>query len=177
MTDPDEFGQLFEDTARMVYNLGLRLFRNEEDALDFSQDVYLQAYRKLDTFEGRARFSTWLYSLALNLGLKKIQKEKRLRLMTQEEAALERYVEEEIGDDRGDPFEQTAEAEVRQLVQDELAKLPDVYRLPLLLFYFEHMQYSEIAEKLGLKEGTLKSYIHRGKRILIGRLREIGLQP
>lgn len=161
----------------MVYNLGLRLFRNEEDALDFSQDVYLQAYRKLDTFEGRARFSTWLYSLALNLGLKRIRKEKRLRVFTQEEQELERYAEQEPGALNEDPFEQTAATEIRRIVQDELQKLPDAYRLPLILFYFEHLQYAEIAERLDLKEGTLKSYIHRGKRILNARLREIGLNP
>lgn len=177
MATPEEFEDYFESTAAMVYNLGLRLFRNEEDALDFSQDVYLQAYRKLDTFEGRAKFSTWLYSLALNLGLKKIQKEKRLRIITQEEQELERFIEEGAGDSREDPFEQTAESELRILIQEELDLLPDVYRLPLILFYFEHLQYSEIAEKLGLKEGTLKSYIHRGKRALSGRLKERGLKP
>ena len=175
MAEPEEFEALFEETAPMVYNLGLRLFRNEEDALDFSQDAYLQAYRKLATFEGRARFSTWLYSLALNLGLKKLRRDKRLQIVNQEEEALERYAEQELGNPRDDPFEQTAEQEVRQLVQRELELLPDVYRLPLLLHYFEHMQYAEISEKLGMKEGTLKSYIHRGKRILSGKLREVGL--
>ena len=174
MAEPEEFEALFEQTAPMVYNLGLRLFRNEEDALDFSQDAYLQAYRKLDTFEGRSRFSTWLYSLALNLGLKRIRREKRMTVVNEEEQALERYAQQEITNPRDDPFEQTAEEEIRRIVQQEVLVLPDVYRLPLVLFYFEHMQYTEIAEKLGLKEGTLKSYIHRGKRILSGRLREIG---
>lgn len=174
MAEPEEFESLFEETAPMIYNLGLRLFRNEEDALDFSQDAYLQAYRKLSTFEGRSRFSTWLYSLALNLGLKRIRREKRLTIVNQEEEALEKYISQTANDTKDDPFEQTAEQEIRQFVQAELQLLPDVYRLPLILYYYEHMQYNEIAEKLGLKEGTLKSYIHRGKRILSGRLTEIG---
>lgn len=174
MAEPEEFESLFEETAPMIYNLGLRLFRNEEDALDFSQDAYLQAYRKLSTFEGRSRFSTWLYSLALNLGLKRIRREKRLTIVNQEEEALEKYISQAANDAKDDPFEQTAEQEIRQFVQAELQMLPDVYRLPLILYYYEHMQYNEIAEKLGLKEGTLKSYIHRGKRILSGRLTEIG---
>ncbi|MBI3394723.1 MAG: sigma-70 family RNA polymerase sigma factor, partial [Spirochaetia bacterium] len=72
------FETRFQETSKMIYNLGLRLFRDADDAMDFAQEVYLRAYTRLDKFRGESRFSTWLYSLALNLGLNKIRREKRV---------------------------------------------------------------------------------------------------
>lgn len=161
----------------MIYNLGLRFFRNEEDALDFAQDVYLRAYDKLDSFRGDARASTWLYSLALNLGLNRLKKEKRLRM--REHIGGEDFVIDEVQDpdDGADPIEQLSDAELERTVREELGDLPDVYRVPLILDHFEKMPYKDIAEHLEIKEGTLKSYLHRGKMILRERLlrREVEL--
>ncbi len=163
----EEFEKIFDETAGMIYNLGLRLFNNNtEDALDFAQDVYLQAYQKLDQFEGRSRISTWLYSVALRLGLAKLKKEKRLRILDGDEGMID-----SVPDPGEDVAERLPREEAERLVQEELADLPDVYRIPLLLYYYEKMSYREISEHLGTKEGTIKSYIHRGKGILRNKLK------
>lgn len=154
----------------MIYNLGLRLFRDRDEALDFAQDVYVRAFDRLDRFAGRSKFSTWLYSLAMNMGLNRLRKQNRFKPEQGEvEAAAVYYTE--------DYLERLSEEEEMEIIQKELAELPDAYRLPLLLYYYEKMSYSEIAAKLSIKEGTLKSYLHRGKTILRNRLSQKGVRP
>ena len=172
-----EFEQLFEETQAMIFNLGMRLFRNrEDDALDFAQDVYLQAYRNLHKFEGRSKASTWLYSLAMNLGLNRIKKEKRLKSVAQEPEFFEAELQ---APDENQPDRAVEnllhQAELEKTMQRELQELPELYRLPLVLHYYEHMPYRDISEKLGMAEGTLKSYIYRAKVMLRDRLRKYDL--
>lgn len=164
-----DFEELFESTQSMIFNLGMRLFRNEEDALDFAQDAYMRAYDRLDSFRGESRASTWLYSLALNLGLNRLKKTKRLKLkeLPEDESWT---IEDLEGDPDDDPLAQLSDAEMESIVREELGELSEVYRIPLILFYFERLAYRDIAERLGIKEGTLKSYIHRAKMILRERL-------
>jgi len=164
----EEFERYFEETSKLIYNLGLRLFGNSEDAMDFAQDVYLKAYSNFDKFEGRSKFSTWLYSLGLNLGLNRIRGEKRIRI-----EALEKPEDLPYEDASGWDLEENASS---MIVQEELRALPDTYRVPLILFFYEKMSYQEIATKLGQKEGTLKSLIHRGKALLRSKLIARGIR-
>ncbi len=163
-----DFEELFDSTQSMIYNLGMRLFRNEEDALDFAQEAYLRAYDKLDSFRGEARPSTWLYSLALNLGLNRLKKQKRLKLKELPED--QSWTIDDLESDASDPLEKLTDSEMESIVREELNQLADVYRVPLILYYFDRLPYRDIAERLGIKEGTLKSYLHRGKTVLRERL-------
>lgn len=162
--------QLFHETKNMIYSLGIRLFHNEEDALDFSQDIYLKAFSKLDQFEGRSKFSTWLYSLALNDGLNRLKKRKKEIFLDDKNLDLL-----EIGDEQAkpfDPFLELNKKERRELIAEILESLEEKYRIPLLLFYYEGMSYAKISEKLGINEGTLKANLHRGKLRLRKKLLE-----
>jgi len=177
ITDLEEFEKLFNQTSKMIYSLGLRLFKNDEDALDFSQDVYLQAYNKLHLFAGKSKFSTWLYSLALNLGLNKLNKDKRLKISYSEnQDTLDYLVEQTAGDLNEDPFAQISQKEFENLIMDSLNKLPESYRLPIILFYYDKVSYEDIAASLGIKVGTLKSNIHRGKLLLRDTLIKAGIE-
>lgn len=166
--DKEDFERRFHETAPMIYNLGLRLFRDQDDALDFSQEVYLQAYRNLAKFEGKSKFSTWLYSLGLNLGLNKIKKDKKMKISWVEDSSTLDYLatQPETPAAGEDPFEYLSREEFSDQVWEQLSKLPDMYRLPLILYYYEKMSYRDIARQLKIKEGTLKSYLHRGKLML-----------
>ncbi len=157
----DEFERLFDETSKSIFNLGLRLFRNREDAMDFAQDVYLQAYTKLDSFQGGSKFSTWLYSVAMNMGLNRIRKEKKMTVET---------IDEEFASTEAAAADELDLSDTSEIIQEELLKLEDHYRIPLILYYFEKMSYGEISEKLDIKAGTLKSNIHRGKTILRAKL-------
>lgn len=166
-----DFERLFDQSSSMIYNLGLRLFRNEEDALDFAQDVFLRAYDRRASFRGESRPSTWLYSLAMHLGLNRLKRNRRWRFEEQAPAI------EELADSAQDePLAAVTRAELEGIIREELGELDDVYRIPLVLYYYEQMPYKEIADLVGIKEGTLKSYLHRGKIILREKLlrREAG---
>ncbi|MCB1172846.1 MAG: RNA polymerase sigma factor [Leptospiraceae bacterium] len=159
-----DFEQLFFETERMIYNLGLRLFRNnEDDALDFTQDVYLQAYHKLHTFAGRSRPSTWLYSLALHFGLKRIKKEKRLKMQAGDEALLENLEAPRSTQPDERVLQLLNQKEVSRQLEAALASLPEALRLPVVLHYLEKMPYVEMAAELQIPEGTLKSSVYRAK--------------
>lgn len=159
--DPDhvDLEQLYEETVNMIYNLGLRLFKDEEEAKDFTQDVYMKAFAKLNQFNGKSKFSTWLYSLGLHLGLNKLRQQKKKIFTT-------KNIEEIPLASPEDHVEQLNKKEQTALLQKKLHLLPETYRLPLILFFYEGMPYAEIASSLNIKEGTIKSNIHRGKKML-----------
>ena len=149
----------------MIYSLGLRLFKHEEDARDFVQDVYLHSHGKKSKYSGLSKFSTWLYSVALNLGLNRIKKNKKLLTDTMPEDFPENIdsVEDSV-------LSLLIRDEVNDRVRVELNELPDAYRISLVLYYFEGLSYSEIARKLAQKEGTVKSNLHRAKAIMRDKL-------
>ncbi len=160
-----DIAELFEQTRNMVFGLGMRLFRNPEEAADFSQDVYLRVMDKIDSFRGDSKPSTWVYSVAMNLGLNRLRRMKRIQFLPED-------AEEPITEETPESLltEALDRQETEERVQQELMNLPDSYRVPLLLLYYDRMSYREMSEKLGLPEGTLKSLVHRGKRILRDRL-------
>ena len=160
-----DIAELFEQTRNMVFGLGMRLFRYPEEAADFSQDVYVRVIDKIDSFRGDSKPSTWVYSVAMNLGLNRLRRMKRIQFLPED-------AEEPITEETPESLltEALDRQETEERVQQELMNLPDSYRVPLLLLYYDRISYREMSEKLGLTEGTLKSLVHRGKRILRDRL-------
>lgn len=153
----EDFDREFERALDMTYSIGLKLYRGrEEDAADFTQSVYLFALKKRHKFEGRSAFSTWLYRLAWNFGLEDLRRKKRLLAEDIEsfdiatpESAEPEFTEEET-----------------ENLRRHIATLPDAYRLPLIMLFFENMTYSEISAITKIKEGTLKANVYRAKNIL-----------
>ena len=167
-----EFEKLVQESTDMIYSLGMRLFRNnQEDAMDFVQDAFLRAYDKWESFEGRSKRSTWLYSLALNLGLNRLSKKKRMPDFTAEPGILDETV---AGPDTPESIvtEMLEREEVEGLLQQALQDLPENYSLPIMLLYFEKLSYKEMSEKLNTSEGTLKSLVYRGKMQLREKLKQ-----
>jgi len=154
-----EFEKVFEETSRMIFSLGLRLFHNEKNTLDFVQDVYLDTFRKRDQFQGRSRYSTYLYSFALHRGLNQIRKSSKIHFQQVEDFAAEPEAEE-------------PPSAPPEIVREELNGLPEVYRLPLVLHYYEKMSVAAIAAELEQKENTVKSYMLRARKILKQKIEE-----
>lgn len=148
----------------MVYSLGMRLFRNPEEAADFSQDVYVRVMDRIGSFRGESKPSTWIYSVAMHLGLNRLRHNQRIRFVPEVEEPTTDETPEKLLTDALD------RQETEEKIQRELMELPDSYRVPILLLYYDRMSYKDMSEKLGLPEGTLKSLVHRGKRILRDRL-------
>lgn len=158
--------RLLEAHGDRIYGLGLRMCGNEAAAEDLVQETFLRALRSWDSFEGRSRPSTWLYTIASRAcrRMKRRRSGEPTRIESLEE--LLPGAGEEIPDlppgDEG-PLDEVLRRELRDRVQEALEALPPDYRLPLVLKEMIGLSVAEVAEILGLKEGTVKTRLHRAR--------------
>jgi RNA polymerase sigma-70 factor (ECF subfamily) len=152
----DLFRLLVERHERAVYGMGLSFFRNTEDAADFTQEVFLKTYRSLPRFEGRSRFSTWLYKIAYNTAVNGVKRQKEYRSLA----------EDEILRDEDTPERKLIRSAAREAVLDALTALPGRYRICVDLFFFYDRSYQEIEVITGYPVNTIKSHVFRAKKLL-----------
>jgi RNA polymerase sigma-70 factor (ECF subfamily) len=144
-----------------IYGMGISFFRNAEDATDFTQEVFFKAYRSLAHFEGRSRFSTWLYRIAYNTAVNSVTRKKDYRSLA----------EEELIPDRDTPERNVLRAALRETVREAVRDLPDRYRICVDLFFFYDRSYQEIEAVTGYPVNTIKSHVFRAKKILKEKLK------
>jgi len=159
-TAVDAFEMLYEQQAPRLYAVLCRMSGSPEQAEDLLQEVFLQAHRKLDSFDGRAAIGTWLYRLAVNHYLDYARS--RRGKMDQRTTAI-------AGDDRDEPRAR-ADSTVERIDLDRaIQQLPDGYREAFVLHDVEGFEHREIARMLGIAEGTSKSQVFKARM----RLREL----
>ncbi|TGK02963.1 sigma-70 family RNA polymerase sigma factor [Leptospira langatensis] len=159
--DFDAFEELVLNYEAMVYSQAKKAFRNQSEAEDFTQDVFLKAFESLSTFKGRSKFSTWLFSIARNEIIRRYRKEH-----PEVDASIEGLSSGQTGEGFSSQESEILERETTEKIRSLVDRLPELYRKPISLHYFENMSYKDISENLNLKMNTLKSYIFRGKEIL-----------
>jgi RNA polymerase sigma-70 factor, ECF subfamily len=150
---------------RQVYIVAYRFFNHPEDAGDATQEVFLRMCRALPSFAGRSSFRTWLYRIAANTCLTLLQKKKR-RQISLVQALLDWFSRPPAEDPGEVVVREEYQRELRAAVADKVARLPEAYRMPVILRDLEGLSLEEIGEVLELKEGTVKSRINRGRRLL-----------
>ncbi|WP_078130015.1 RNA polymerase sigma factor [Leptospira alexanderi] len=163
--DFNSFEILMNRYQGLIYSQAIKAFRNETEAEDFTQDIFLKAFESLSTFQGRSQFSTWLFVIARNDIIRRYRREHP------EISGLDTLllVENEIEKKNEISSEQETKLlkqEISEKIRSLVESLPELYRKPIMLHYFENMSYKEISKKLNLKMNTLKSYIFRGKEIM-----------
>jgi RNA polymerase sigma-70 factor (ECF subfamily) len=160
--------------ATRLYRIARGITGCAPDAEEVVQDVFLMAFRKATTFEGRAALGTWLYRITVNTALNK-RRGKRAELEASLEDLLPSYVED--GHRQGDrsylladwsplPDEALLSVEGRAVVRAALDRLPEHYRAVLLLRDVEELSSEEVAEILGESIGSVKSRLHRARMAL-----------
>jgi RNA polymerase sigma-70 factor (ECF subfamily) len=165
---------LMEQFAPRVYRLAYGITRNEADAEEVVQDVFLSLFRKIDGFEGRAALGTWIYRISVNAALIK-RRGKRVELEVLLEDHLPTFRED--GHREGDrtflladwsdtPEEELLSKETRVAVRRMIASLPDPYRVVLLLRDLEGLSNEETAEILEDSVASVKSRLHRARMAL-----------
>lgn len=164
--DQSAFGALVEQNQNKIYGLCYRMTGNPEDAADLTQEAFLNAWRGLAGFGGKSSFSTWLYRLAANACIDFLRREKRrVELsMTLDDGDEERQAD--IPDPRSSPERELEKREAQRALREGLAALSPQHREVLLLRETEGLSYQEIAQALGLEEGTVKSRIARARMAL-----------
>ena len=151
---------LVQKHERYVYGLGISFFHNADDASDFTQDVFLQAYKKLFQFEGKSRFSTWLYSIAWRTAVNRKERVKEYQSIAE--------CEYESAYDT--PEESSIKDVVRKAVREAVDELPEKYRICVDMYFFYDRSYQEIEAITGFPVNTIKSHVFRAKKILKERL-------
>ena len=150
------FRLLIKRHERAVYGMGMSFFRNTEDASDFTQEVFLKTFRNLSHFEGRSRFSTWLYRIAYNTAINSFNRKKEYHSL----------VEDEFVPDNDTPERKLLRGLARDAVVEAITELPERFRICVDLFFFYNRSYREIEAITGFPVNTIKSNVFRAKKIL-----------
>jgi RNA polymerase sigma-70 factor (ECF subfamily) len=150
--DLSAFEELYRQHATRLYNLAYRMVGNPDDADDLLQDIFLTAYRKLDTFRGASALGTWLYRLAMNVCLD------RLRSKASKQEAVTDELDEGLGHASGGLSQVS-----RMDLERAIARLPEGSRAAFLLHDVEGFDHMEVGRILGIAEGTSKSQVHKAR--------------
>ena len=185
MTDAQQFEVFLRNYQNMVFSTAMRLLANQSEAEDVTQETFLRAFGRFDDLRESPTAGGWLKTVATNLSLNHLSRYRsRLSFFSEiftgggdtDDAAEVEFPAE------GDIHEELLAADRRGLVEQALQKLPPAQRVPLVLYHVEGLQYEEIAEKLGVSLGKVKTDIFRGREALRQKLQlkladEPGVKP
>lgn len=167
--DMEAFTQLVDKFKRPVINLAWRTLRDETEAEDLAQTVFLQVFKSAHRYQSTAKFSTWLFTIARNLCLNEIRRRTRHPAEsmdaphpTQDDQPLHQFEETRTPV----PPDSLLRGELEEKVAQAIAELPENQRTALLLCREEELSYEEIAEVLDCSLSATKSLIHRGRETL-----------
>jgi RNA polymerase sigma-70 factor (ECF subfamily) len=162
--------RVFTEYAPRVYNLARRMLGNDADAEDVTQDVLLQVVRKLNTFRGEADIATWLHRVTVNAAL--AHRGKRARRQEHEvHDPLDSFLEDghHIAAVRPwsvAPDQRALDQETHRLIEEAIARLPEIYRDVYVLADVEGLPNPEISDMLGLSVAAVKSRLHRARLLM-----------
>ena len=171
--DVESFNQLILRWERPIYALAYRVIGREEDARDVCQDAFLRAYRALPGFKGQAKFSSWLYRIALNLCRDWIRRQRRAPVSQLPEDVDASELAAETG-----PVESIEEVVARRelsaSVEEAMSVLSEDQRTAIILKEYHGMTFQEIADMQGCPLSTVKTRLYQGLSLLRRRLEQQG---
>ena len=171
--DPESFNELILRWERPIYALAYRQIGREEDARDVCQETFLRAFRALPGFKGQAKFSSWLYRIALNLCRDWMRRQRRTPVVQMPEGVDPI----ELASERG-PVESIETLVERQelsaVVADAMARLPEEQRTAIILKEYHGMTFQEIADLQGCPLSTVKTRLYQGLSVLRRHLEKNG---
>ena len=163
--DSDAFRELVDRHSRAVFKVAYRMTGNQHDADDVVQEVFLRAYRQIDTFEERANFGTWIHRIAINCSLDLIRSRGRYdkrHLHESEDGEMTRTIEAT----EPQPDRLLLSSELQQQVRAAMERLTAAERTAFVLRHFEGMPVEEIGKTLGIQVSAAKNTIFRAVRKL-----------
>src|SRR6266852_3915880 len=168
------FEELVERHRDKIFARAYSMMRNEDEAIDLSQEAWVKGWQRLRQFQGEASFGTWMTRIVINLCLDQLRKHKRQRTesieeMTEESGGVERHmpivtINPTAGLERG---------ELRQRIDRALGQLSHEHRTVLVLHEFEELEYKEIAKVMGCSIGTVMSRLFYARRKMAALLADL----
>ena len=172
--DQNAFSEIVELYKDKVFHICFRILGNRHEAEDIAQEAFIRAYINIESFNQTRKFSTWLYRIATNLCIDRIRKKKPDYYLDAEVSGTDGLtMYSQIAADVALPEEELEKLELRDIVQQEILKLPQKYRTVIVLKYIEELSLNEISEALDLPLGTVKTRMHRGREALRKQLRNL----
>jgi RNA polymerase sigma factor (sigma-70 family) len=159
--DMQAFGLLVQKHQRLVYTLALRMLKNQEEAEEAAQDTFVRAYQSLAGFEGKSKFTTWIYRIVYNECLGRLRKSKRHYLLVDEVADLPNQPADLL-----DGLEILHREERSLLVKKGIDMLNPAEAAAITLFYNEDLTIKEIAAITATSESNVKVQLFRGRKHL-----------
>lgn len=164
----DNFHHLIRPYEHQLYRTALALMKNEAEAEDVVQEAVLKAYRKLASFRGDSKFSTWLIAITLNEARAKLRRESRASVdsLDAQQGEGGDFTPAALTDWREVPLAALERQEIRELIQSAVAELPEAYREIVTLRDLQELSVSETAELLGISITLVKVRLHRARMML-----------
>jgi RNA polymerase sigma-70 factor, ECF subfamily len=165
--------ELFAPHMPQLYHAAVRVLRHPQDSEDAVQEGLLAAFRHLSQFQGRAKFSTWLHRIVVNVAFMKLRHRKREISVASIEGEFENgdlSFERLIPDQRQNPEEEYSDIERSRILAEGIRKVPQRYRVVLQMCDIEGLMEKEAAQRLGTLVSVVKSRRYRGRRMLLRRL-------
>ena len=168
------FEELVARHRDKIYARALSMMRNEEEAIDLSQEAWVKGWQRLKQFQGEASFGTWMTRIVINLCLDQLRKQKRQRaesieLIDEESGGVERQMPVVTVN----PTAGLERQELRQRIDQALNQLSYEHRTVLVLHQFEEMEYKQIAKTMGCSIGTVMSRLFYARRKLAALLADL----
>jgi RNA polymerase sigma-70 factor (ECF subfamily) len=149
------FECLVDRYQRVLFNVSLRMLNNHEDAMDVTQVAFVKAYQKLDTYDPKYKFFSWLYKIMINESLNQLNRRK-----------IHEDVDERMPSDAPTPETEFETGRTVERVQDAVAQLPLDYRRLIVLRHFGNLSYQDMSGALSIPEKTVKSRLYTARQML-----------
>lgn len=167
------FSALVTKYQNVVYSIALKVLRNREEAEEMAQEAFIKAFRSVHTFQGKSKFSTWLFTITYNTCISHIRKNKFRTTGMDHFQAIDEEEEADFGEFQQEDRIKYLESALKQLSEDEY--------LLIVLYYYEDQSVEEISHVTGLSESNVKVKLFRARnrlhRIIVSLMNKEVLQP
>lgn len=150
---------LVEKYQKMVYTLALKLMKKPEEAEEMAQDTFIKAFHKIDSYEGKSKFSTWLYSITYNACISELRK-RRIEFKSLDD----RQVSDQDEQRMHDYYRENRKEDQEKYLALAMEKLPEDDQVLVTLYYYESQSMDEISVITGLTVSNIKVKIHRARK-------------
>ena len=154
----EAYSELITRYKRLIYSVAYKFSRDSDEVNDLAQEAFIKIYRSLSRYDSQYKFSTWSVKVATNICLDHVRR-KRLNSVSLDEI-------ENFTGKNNSPEEYYLRKEKSQALKNAIAGLPEIYRVPIILYHQKGMSYKEIAEKLDKPMSIIKNRIFRARNTL-----------